>query len=75
MRMCITGYVGDPSFEEVLRTIMEGSKRLTLFVHDGRTEKVLHFSRSEVWALVRHLLEIVDKKEYERFPAERKAIS
>lgn len=35
----------------------------------------LYNTYTEVWALVRHLLEIVDMKEYDRFPVERKAIS
>jgi len=30
---------------------------------------------TELWSLVRHLREIIDKREYEGFPAERKAIS
>jgi len=35
----------------------------------------LYNTYTEIWALVRHLLEIVDMKEYDRFPVERKAIS
>jgi kynureninase len=35
----------------------------------------LYNTYAEVWALVRHLLEIVDMREYDRFPVERKAIS
>jgi len=35
----------------------------------------LYNTYAELWALVRHLREIIDAREYERFPAERKAIS
>lgn len=35
----------------------------------------LYNTSTELWTLVRHLREIIEKREYERFPAERKAIS
>ncbi|MCX6574607.1 MAG: kynureninase [Candidatus Aminicenantes bacterium] len=35
----------------------------------------LYNTFTELWTLVRHLREIVETREYERFPAERKAIS
>lgn len=35
----------------------------------------LYNTYGEVWELVRHLREIIDRREYQRFPAERKAIS
>ncbi len=35
----------------------------------------LYNTYAEIWELVRHLRDIVDAREYERFPAERKAIS
>ena len=35
----------------------------------------LYNTYAELWALARHLREIVDTREYERFPAERKPIS
>jgi len=35
----------------------------------------LYNTYAEVWTLVRHLREIIDRREHERFPAERKAIS
>jgi len=35
----------------------------------------LYNTCAELWTLVRHLRDIIDRKEYERFPAERKAIS
>ncbi len=35
----------------------------------------LYNTYAEVWALVRHLREIIDGREHERLPAERKAIS
>jgi len=35
----------------------------------------LYNTYAELWTLVRHLREIIDAREYERFPAERKTIS
>ncbi|MDH5786994.1 MAG: kynureninase, partial [Candidatus Bathyarchaeota archaeon] len=35
----------------------------------------LYNTYCEIWKVVQHLKEIVDKKEYERFPKERKEIS
>jgi kynureninase len=35
----------------------------------------LYNTYAEVWQLVRHLRDIIETREYERFPAERKAIS
>jgi len=35
----------------------------------------LYNTYAELWALVRHLRDIIESREYERFPAERKAIS
>lgn len=35
----------------------------------------LYNTYNEVWEIVQHLKDIVDRKEYERFPKERKAIS
>jgi len=35
----------------------------------------LYNTYTEIWALVRHLLEIVDSREFEKFPSERKPIS
>jgi kynureninase len=35
----------------------------------------LYNTCAELWGLVRHLRDIIDRKDYERFPAERKAVS
>jgi kynureninase len=35
----------------------------------------LYNTYTEIWALIRHLLEIVDSREFEKFPSERKPIS
>ncbi len=44
MRKCITGHIGDPSFQEVLRLMEAGPPRSTLFIHNGSLEKAIHFS-------------------------------
>jgi len=48
MRESITGYVGESSFEEALGLIAQGPTRGTLFVHNGSSEKVFHFSEETV---------------------------
>jgi kynureninase len=66
--------------EEALR--ISGALRARGVVPDFRPPNViriapipLYNTYGEMWKVVQHLKEIVDKKEYERFPKERKAIS
>ncbi|HVR74489.1 MAG TPA: hypothetical protein VMT52_09165, partial [Planctomycetota bacterium] len=51
MRKCIIGHVGDTNFSEALRLIEELSARVTLFVHNVSSEKILHFSEELVLCL------------------------